>query len=170
MEIRGERVTLRPVVAADAAGLAAILETPEVARWWPAYDRARVDAEFLVPEDGVLAYAILAGDRLVGLIQESEEDDPEFRHASIDLFLDPDVHGRGLGPDAIRALARHLIEQRGHHRLTIDPAADNLQAIRAYEKVGFRPVGRLRRYQRFPDGSWRDGLLMELLAEELRGE
>jgi aminoglycoside 6'-N-acetyltransferase len=167
MELRGSSVMLRPVVPADAAGLATILATPEVARWWPAYDRARVDAEYLVAEDDVTAWAILLDDHLVGLIQASEENEPEFRHASIDLFLDPAVHGQGLGSDAIRAVARHLIEDRGHHRLTIDPAADNEHAIRAYEKVGFRPVGRLRRYQRFPDGSWRDGLLMELLAEEL---
>jgi len=168
MEIHGLRVTLRPVVAGDAAGLAAILATPEVARWWPAYDRARVEAEYLVEEPDVIVFAILVGERLVGLIQASEENDPEFRHAGLDLFLDPAVHGQGLGPEAIRALIRHLIDARGHHRLTIDPAADNAQAIRAYEKVGFREVGRLRRYQRFPDGSWRDGLLMELLAEELR--
>jgi aminoglycoside 6'-N-acetyltransferase len=166
MELRGSSVMLRPVVPADAAGLATILATPEVARWWPAYDRARVDAEYLA-EDDVTAWAILVDDRLVGLIQASEENEPEFRHASIDLFLDPAVQAQGLGPDAIRAVARHLIEDRGHHRLTIDPAADNEHAIRAYVKVGFRPVGRLRRYQRFPDGSWRDGLLMELLAEEL---
>ena len=167
MEIRGPRVTLRPVVADDAEGLAAILATPEVARWWPAYDRARVETEYLVAEDDVSVWAILVGDRLVGLIQASEGSEPEFRHAGIDLFLDPAVHGQGLGPEAIRLVARHLIVDRGHHRLTIDPAADNEQAIRAYEKVGFRPVGRLRRYQRFPDGSWRDGLLMELLADEL---
>ena len=82
--------------------------------------------------------------------------------------MDPAVQGHGLGPDAIRTVARDLFERRGHHRLTVDPAADNDRAIRAYEKVGFRRVGRLRRYQRFPDGSWRDGLLMELLAEEMR--
>jgi aminoglycoside 6'-N-acetyltransferase len=78
------------------------------------------------------------------------------------------VQGHGLGPEAIRLAARDLIERRAHHRITIDPAADNERAIRAYAKVGFRPVGRLRRYQRYPDGSWRDGLLMEMLAEELR--
>jgi aminoglycoside 6'-N-acetyltransferase len=167
MEIRGRRVTLRPVVSADIDGLAAILASPEVARWWPAYDRARVEAEYLVAEDDVSVWAILLDDRLVGLIQASEENEPEFRHAGIDLFLDPAVHGQGLGPEAIRLVARHLIETRGHHRLTIDPAADNAHAIRAYEKVGFRAVGRLRRYQRFPDGSWQDGLLMEMLAEEL---
>ena len=168
MEIRGPRVTLRSVVAEDAEGLAAILATPEVARWWPAYDRARVEAEYLVDEDDVTVWAIVVDGRLAGLIQASEENEPEFRHAGIDLFLDPVIQGQGLGPEAIRIVARHLIDERGPHRLTIDPAAENEHAIRAYEKVGFRPVGRLRRYQRFPDGSWQDGLLMEMLAEELR--
>jgi aminoglycoside 6'-N-acetyltransferase len=170
MEIHGERVVLRPVVPDDAAGLAAILETPEVARWWPAYDLARVEAEFLVDEPDYVVYAIVVDGRLVGAIQTHEEPEPEFRHASIDLFLDPAVHGRGLGPDAIRAVIRHLVDDDGHHRLTIDPAADNEQAIRAYEKVGFRVVGRLRKYQRFPDGSWHDGLLMELLAADIVGD
>jgi aminoglycoside 6'-N-acetyltransferase len=92
----------------------------------------------------------------------------EYRHAGIDLFVDSGHDGEGLGPDAIPTLARFLIEERGHHRLTIDPAAANERAIRAYEKVGFRNVGLLRRYQHVPDRTWQDGLLMELLAEELR--
>jgi aminoglycoside 6'-N-acetyltransferase len=170
MEIHGDRVTLRPVVRKDAPGLAAILATPEVARWWPAYDLARVEAEFLVNEPNYVVYSIDVDGRLVGMIQTHDEPEPEFRHASIDLFLDPAVHGQGLGPDAIRAVIGHLIAVDGHHRLTIDPAADNERAIRAYQKVGFRPVGRLRQYQRFPDGRWHDGLLMELLADEFRGE
>ena len=52
--------------------------------------------------------------------------------------------------------------------MTIDPAAANTRAIRAYEKIGFRPVGVMRQYERAPDGTWRDGLLMDLLAGELR--
>jgi len=154
----------------DASRLVEILQTPEVARWWTGYDLARVESEFLVDEPNVVVYGIELDRRLIGLIQTTEEPTPDFRHASIDLFLDPSAQGRGLGPDAIRATARHLIEHEGHHRLTIDPAADNEQAIRAYAKVGFRPVGRLRQYQRFPDGSWQDGLLMDLLADELEDD
>ena len=90
-----------------------------------------------------------------------------YRHAGIDLFVATAHQGRGLGSDAIRTLARHLIEERGHHRLSIDPAADNGRAIRAYERVGFRRVGVLRAYERGPDGTWHDGLLMDLLAGEL---
>ena len=91
-----------------------------------------------------------------------------YRHASIDIFLTASRHGQGLGTEAIRLLARHLFEDRGHHRITIDPAADNAVAIRAYEKAGFRRVGIMRSYERGPDGLWHDGLLMDLLEGELR--
>ncbi|MFD8156145.1 GNAT family N-acetyltransferase, partial [Streptomyces malaysiensis] len=104
---------------------------------------------------------------VVGMIQWSAETDPDYRHASIDIYLDPAVHGRGLGTDAVRTLARHLISDHGHHRIVIDPAADNAAAIRAYAKVGFRPVGVMRSYERGPDGTWHDGLLMDLLAGEI---
>ena len=68
----------------------------------------------------------------------------------------------------MRRLVRHLIDERGHHRITIDPGTGNTAAIRSYEKVGFRPVGVMRRYER-PVGSdeWRDGLLMELLDDDV---
>jgi aminoglycoside 6'-N-acetyltransferase len=51
--------------------------------------------------------------------------------------------------------------------LVIDPAADNTAAIACYRKVGFRSVGVMRKYELSADGTWHDGLLMELLADEL---
>ena len=56
---------------------------------------------------------------------------------------------------------------RGHHRLIIDPAVANERAIATYASLGFKPVGVMRRYERGPDGTWHDGLLMDLLADEL---
>lgn len=41
--------------------------------------------------------------------------------------------------------------------------------MRAYAKLGFKPVGVLRAYGRDRDGEWRDHLLMDLLAPELSG-
>ena len=85
----------------------------------------------------------------------------------IDIYLSGHGQGQGLGTEAVALLARFLCEQRGHHRLTIDPAAANHRAIRCYEKVGFRRVGVLRQYERGPDGRFHDGLLMDLLRPEL---
>lgn len=81
-----------------------------------------------------------------------------------------DLDGRGLGAEALRTVLRHLFDERGHHRATIDPAVENERAIRSYERVGFRPVGVVRRAERAPDGRWRDALLMDLLADELDGD
>jgi aminoglycoside 6'-N-acetyltransferase len=105
---------------------------------------------------------------VVGLVQADEETDPQYRHASIDIVLASGAQDRGLGSDAVRTVARWLLDVRGHHRLTIDPAAHNERAIRAYERVGFKRVGVLRDYEGARDGTWHDGLLMDLLAAELR--
>jgi aminoglycoside 6'-N-acetyltransferase len=162
-------VLLRAVQADDADRLEEILHEPDVSRWWGGYDAdpKRIVEEILEDRDAV-SYALEANGELVGLIQYQEENTPDYRHASIDIFLATASQGRGLGSEALHLLARYLFEERGHHRLTIDPAAGNERAIRAYERVGFRPVGVMREYERGPDGSWHDGLLMDVLARELR--
>lgn len=165
--LHGARVTLRAPVPSDVAPLVAIQADPGVARWWPPDDAESLRRMLLEPDAGVVPWVIEHEGRVVGYVQDWEETDPDYRHAGIDLFLATGSQGRGLGPDAIRTLAAHLIDERGHHRLTIDPVAANERAIRAYAKVGFRPVGVMRAYQRMPDGGWEDGLLMELLADEL---
>jgi aminoglycoside 6'-N-acetyltransferase len=166
VELQGERVRLRPLTAEDVPTVAAIQAQPGIASRWGEPDEAELRAK-AEGTDECTAFAIEAGGEVVGLIQYHEEDDPMYRHAGIDLFLSEDVHGQGLGTDAVRTIARHLVNDRSHHRLTIDPAADNAAAIRAYEKVGFRPVGVMRQYERLPGGEWHDGLLMDLLADEL---
>ena len=166
VELRGERILLRPLTADDVPKVVAIQAQPGVASRWGPPDEAELRGKAAGTDD-CTAYAIELDGEVVGLIQYHEEDDPMYRHAGIDLFLSEEVHGQGLGTDAVRTMARHLIRDRGHHRLTIDPAADNHAAIRAYEKVGFRQVGVVRQYERLPGGDWHDGLLMDLLADEL---
>jgi aminoglycoside 6'-N-acetyltransferase len=158
-------VTLRPLVAGDEAELLRIHRTPEVRRWWDVPDEGfpwtdePETTRMVIEVDGAVA----------GMIQYHEELTPKYRHAGIDLFLDPALHGRGVGTEAVRQVVRHLFDERGHHRIVIDPAAANAAAIRSYEKVGFKPVGIMRRYERDVGGDgWHDGLLMELLAGEER--
>jgi aminoglycoside 6'-N-acetyltransferase len=166
--LRGERVVLRPPAEADVARLAAIFATPEVARWWPDEDEDTMRERLGAGEPDTTTWAVCVGDEVVGLAQAWEEPDPMYRHGGIDVSLHPAWHGQGLGTDTVRTVARWLFEDRGHHRITIDPAAENAAAIRCYEGVGFRPVGVMRRYERGPDGMWHDGLLLDLLHGELR--
>ena len=162
----GGNIVLRPLRADDIERVVQIQAEPSVACGWGLPD----EVELRRQADGSAdekAFAIEAEGELVGLIQYHEENEPDFRHAGIDIFLAGRAQGHGLGTEAVRTLARYLIEKRGHHRLTIDPAAENAAAIRTYEKIGFRAVGVMREYWRSPDGTWRDGLLMDLLAREL---
>ena len=163
--LRGSLVTLRLAGEDDVPDLVRIRETPEVWARWRGADVA-ADTRAAIADDGLTYYVIEVDGRVAGGIQWAAEEDPEYHHASIDIFVDPAVHGRGVGTDAVRTLATHLIDDEGFHRLVIDPAADNAAAIRCYEKVGFRPVGIMRQYERGEDG-WHDGLLMDLLADEL---
>ena len=163
----GVLVHLRPAAAEDATIFEAILRDPTVEPIWQAADPAADARELAERDDEVAVWAIEVDGAVVGLIQAHEETDPRYRHAGIDIVLAASAQDRGLGSDAVRTVARWLIGARGHHRLTIDPATSNGRAIAAYAKVGFRPVGVMRRYEGDLDGSWHDGLLMDLLAGEL---
>ena len=154
-------LALRPLVPEDAPELLRIRATEAVHRWW---DAAEPDFP-LGDEPESERLTVLVDGQVAGMVQFYEEQEPRYRHASIDLFLDPAVHGRGIGTEVVRRVVRLLVEERGHHRITIDPAAANAAAIRAYAKAGFEPVGVMRRYERDAGGDgWHDGLLMELLA------
>jgi aminoglycoside 6'-N-acetyltransferase len=161
--LTGERVTLRPARDEDAAALASIAAAPEVARWIGHYDEPRVREELIV--HGQTFTVVIDGD-VAGWLNIEPEEWHEYRHVVLDIFLATPLHGRGLGPEALRLAIRHFIAQ-GHHRFTVDPAADNERAIKAYASVGFRPVGVMRAYERHQPRGWHDNLLMDLLAEEL---
>jgi aminoglycoside 6'-N-acetyltransferase len=163
----GPRLTVRPGAAADVPALRTILSEPGVVRWWREPEPAEeIGAKLNGSSDSVLL-VIEVGGEVAGGIEFHEELDPEYRHAGIDIFVGERWQGRGYGPEAIRLIARYLFEQRGHHRLTIDPAAENTRAISSYAKVGFRPVGIMRQYEKQADGRWHDGLLMDMLRDEL---
>ena len=154
------QIDLAPLDVAHVRPLRELHRQPGVQRWW-----GPMDDGFPFDEPESIRFAIVADGQIVGLIQYGEEKWPEYRHAWIDIFIG-DVHaGRGIGTEAVRQMARMLFEERGHHRITIDPAADNEAAIRSYEKAGFKRVGvQTRSYLRTATGEWRDELLMELLA------
>jgi aminoglycoside 6'-N-acetyltransferase len=167
MELQGDRVLLRPLAEADVSRIVELGADPEVERWWRGLTPEHVREKARGEDDGVVVFAIVVDGQVAGMIQHYEETDEEFRHAGIDLFLGAPYQGRGLGTDAVRTMSRHLLDDLGHHRLVIDPAAHNERAIRCYEKVGFKRVGVLRQYWRDGDGVWRDGVLLDLLAGEL---
>lgn len=160
--LRSERLTLRPATDDDVDALVALLAEPEVAAWWGRYDAERVREELACTP----SLAIVVDGTVAGWLHVNEEADPQYPSVWFDIGVTTRLRGQGYGREALRLAIRHQIA-RGHHRFVIDPATENERAIRSYAAVGFRPVGIMRRYERAPDGRWRDGLLMDLLAEDL---
>jgi aminoglycoside 6'-N-acetyltransferase len=165
--LEGERLVLRALRDEDVPELAAIAAEPDVARWWGEVPESELRAK-AAGEPGLTVLVIQRDGAVVGMIQFAEEDEPEYRHASVDLFLATSAQGQGLGREAVSLVVEHLFGERGHHRITIDPAAANERAVRCYEAVGFRRVGVMEAYQRLPDGTFLDGLLMELVRVKNR--
>jgi aminoglycoside 6'-N-acetyltransferase len=131
--VRGDKTTLRRAGQHDVARLVAWHADPEVARFWDDETFTESEMRERLGRDNVEAWIVEAEDaEPIGYLQVHE--------TGIDMFLVPAARGRGLGPDAARAITRHLIEDRGWARVTVDPYEWNEQALRAWRSAGFVPV------------------------------
>jgi aminoglycoside 6'-N-acetyltransferase len=140
LPIRGALTVVRPATVADADLLVAWHADPEVSRYWDdeTPDREEVLADLTRPD--VDPFIVEADGEPVGYLQSWwEEGEP--RRGGIDMFLVPSARGRGLGPDAARALARSLLAD-GWAEVTVDPYTWNEPAIRAWRRTGFVDVER----------------------------
>jgi diamine N-acetyltransferase len=73
--------------------------------------------------------------------------------------------GRGFGTEATRLLLDYAFTVLGVHNVWLDTPAYNVGAIRAYEKAGFREIGRWRG-ARVLAGRRFDVVLMDCIADE----
>jgi aminoglycoside 6'-N-acetyltransferase len=132
--VRGRLTSLRPADADDVDRLVAWHADPEVARYWDGETFTRAQMEARLAREDVEAWIVEDASEPIGFLQVHAD--------GLDMFLIPAVRGRGLGPDAARAMTEHLIGERGRERVTVDPYAWNEGAVRAWERAGFVEVSR----------------------------
>ena len=132
--VRGRLTTLRPADAGVVDRLVAWHADPEVSRYWDGETFTRAEMEARLARADVEAWIVEAAGEPVGYMQVHAE--------GLDMFLVPSARGRGLGPDAASAMARHLLDERGRTRVTVDPYAWNEGAVRAWGRAGFVEVSR----------------------------
>jgi RimJ/RimL family protein N-acetyltransferase len=88
------------------------------------------------------------------------------RHAMLGIFIGEEAYrGRGYGPEAIRLLLDYGFNLLNLNSVMLGVMSFNQRAVRCYEKVGFREIGR-RREARIIGGQRFDGILMDILADE----
>ena len=160
-EIRGTLVTLRRARDRDLDLLAGWFADREFVRWWGGVPLTRDDVarKYIGRRPDVDSFIVEQAQTPIGYIQAWRKGD----ETGIDVVLRPEAQRRGLGIDAVRALACHLSLQRGYSRVTVDPLLANKRAIEAFAKAGFVPE---REWLDHPDGP---SLLMVFDASKHRG-
>jgi aminoglycoside 6'-N-acetyltransferase len=137
--IRGERTVVREASEDDVAMLVRWHADPEVSRYWDDETFTEDEVRERLARPDVDSFVVEADAEPIGYLQAWWEEDEPLR-GGIDMFLVPAARGRGLGPDAARALSTHLLRDRGWSRVMADPYAWNDAAIRAWRRAGFEQV------------------------------
>lgn len=94
--------------------------------------------------------------------------DVDHRHGTAALGIligEADARGRGLGTEAVRLLLDYAFTALGLHNVMLEVYAYNRAGLRAYEKAGFREIGRRREARRHLGRAW-DVVYMDCLASE----
>lgn len=170
--ITGERVLLRPVDPADAAGLAVIDDealrltgtqrkaSMRKLRYWYATRADHADRLDLSIID--LASDLWAGEVVLNNLDAAN------RSCGFRILLgSAEFRDRGLGTEASRLALSHAFEVVGVHRVELQVYAFNPRAKHVYDKLGFRYEGTRRQALRW-DSQWIDSHIMAILASEWR--
>jgi aminoglycoside 6'-N-acetyltransferase len=141
----------RPLAGKDMKMLARWLAEPHVAAWWVDKDGELDSIAAHLDSISVEPFIIELDGRAIGYIESYdpylEEDenpysDQPFGTLGIDQFIgESELIGRGHGTRLLSDFVEMLFEE-GALRVIVDPDPANAAAIRCYEKVGFRPIGR----------------------------
>lgn len=136
--VRGDRTLLRAVDERDVDLLVEWHADDDVARYWDDKRFTREAMLLRLARPRVTPFIVEEDGEPVGYLQVHDLDDDG--EGGLDMFLVASARGRGLGPDAARAMARHLLDERGWTRVTVDPYTWNEAALHGWRKAGFVEV------------------------------
>lgn len=144
MEIKTERLLLRPLRAADAADLFEVFRDPRAMKYWsslPFTDLAQMQTfirETIEADPRRTAdFAIEYKGRAIG--KAGFWTIPE-----IGYILHPDHWRKGFGAEALQAVIAYGFEDLGLDHITADVDPDNLASAQLLTRLGFRETGRAR--------------------------
>ena len=162
-------VSIRPAGRADVDFLVDLYADGDVRPFLAAagsYDRAGIEARVAQdPEGGGVMVVEREGERAGAMLWELANRRSGIVHVS-GLAVHPDFRGRRLADEAARLFQRHLIHERGFHRIELEVYGFNERAQRHAERSGFVREGVKRMAYRRDDG-WVDGVLYAVVAEDL---
>lgn len=172
--MRGERVVLRRIAPEDGELWAGWLADPELNATLSSglgipmsAHAAREAAEHLAADSTArVDFTVLTLDgRAIGSVHLAGID-PWARRAELGIFIgEPEYRARGFGTEITVLLTRFAFRELNLHKVWLTVDADNVAAVRCYEKAGYRHDGVLRD-EVFKNGRYVDRLVMSVLRHE----
>lgn len=165
-----EQVTIRPVTEADTDRIIAWRNAPSVMAHFiyrtPLTRKAHLNWLHNRVETGEVAqFVIYDGETAVGSVYLRDIDRSN-QKCEYGIFIgDEDCRGKGIGTAAAKLALAHAFEELGLNRVYLRVFADNLGAIKSYEKAGFRYEGTFRQDVMI-DGVGEDIVFMAILRED----
>jgi acetyltransferase len=117
----------------------------------------------------VLPLLALVKERVVGNITLHFCDGPKRHTAEVRLFLAKDFRRRGLGTKMLRTLV-DLARKQGLAILMVEIVADDANAVKAFETLGFKPQATLQDGFMFPDGEAHDLVVLTMPLQQKMDE
>jgi ribosomal-protein-alanine N-acetyltransferase len=181
LELRGKRIMLRPLVAADwdawrevrkrgAEWLVKWEPAPLAGQPDPADDRrvfaARCGARDRERQLGTgYGFGIFLGERFVGELNLSGVQRGPFQNGYVGYWIDEAVAGKGYTPEACAILFRFAFEDLHLHRLQVSIIPRNGPSNRVAEKLKLRNEGTALRYLEI-NGEWEDHIRYAITSED----
>ena len=173
--LNASRLRLRQLDASDVSSLLVLFGDAEALQYWSHGPLADLGAArgYL---DGITSgwrdraffqWGIEEAEshRLVGTVTLGSWDRGN-RRAEIGFILHPAYHGRGLATEAVRTALDFGFGPMNLHRVEADVDPANERSLRLLERLGFQREGLLRQ-RWFTFGTWKDTVLLGLLAEDI---
>lgn len=109
-------------------------------------------------------YFAVDGDKVVGWCDITPSERPSMAHTGIlGMGMDEPYRGKGLGGRLMKACLDHA-RGKGLEKVELTVIASNGNAIRLYERMGFKEEGRLGRKMKI-DGRYEDLIAMYLFLD-----
>jgi RimJ/RimL family protein N-acetyltransferase len=178
VQLRTERLLLRPFETGDVDAVWAYQRLPEVSRHMlrPAFDRDEsaafvhvVMTETAITAAGdTLTFAVVLADggTLIGEVSLHVYS-LLHRGGELGYAFHPGYQGQGYATEAAEALLRHGFGDLGLHRVIAACSARNTASARLMERLGMRREAHLIGC-RLLNGVWRDEFVYAILADEWR--
>ena len=175
MEIRFEGILLRPWSIRDAADLASIANSKNIADnlrdMFPfpySIKDARKWLNIILPENFPPRFFAVTVDKfIVGSIGIVSKADIYRKNFEIGYFIAEEYEGKGIGTKAIKAVTSYAFKDFDIVRVYAEPFADNMGSRRALEKAGFTLEAVFRRNV-IKNGIIKDSCIYSVLKEDFK--